>query len=89
MNGYCVKCKSPKAIANAVEATLKNGRKALRGKCAACGTGMFKILGGKSKPAASSKTASAADKKTASAADKTESTPAPARSGFRLTFFHD
>lgn len=27
------------------QVTLKNGRKAIKGKCPACGTGMFKILG--------------------------------------------
>jgi uncharacterized Zn finger protein (UPF0148 family) len=26
---------------------MKNGRKAIKGKCPACGTVMFKILGGK------------------------------------------
>jgi len=45
--GYCVKCKAKKEIANAVEETMKNGRKAIKGKCPTCGTGMFKILGGK------------------------------------------
>ncbi len=45
--GYCVKCKAKKEIANAVEETMKNGRKAIKGKCPTCGTVMFKILGGK------------------------------------------
>jgi hypothetical protein len=27
--------------------TMKNGRKALKGKCTVCGTGMYKILGTK------------------------------------------
>lgn len=36
--GYCVKCKAEKPIVEAVEETLKNGRKALKGKCPACGT---------------------------------------------------
>jgi uncharacterized Zn finger protein (UPF0148 family) len=45
--GYCVKCKASKEIAEAVEVTMKNGRKAIKGKCPACGTVMFKILGGK------------------------------------------
>ena len=31
----------------AVEETMKNGRKAIKGKCPTCGTVMFKILGGK------------------------------------------
>jgi hypothetical protein len=52
--GYCVKCKAKKEIVNAVEETMKNGRKAIKGKCPTCGTVMFKILGGKgsSTPAA-------------------------------------
>ena len=45
--GYCVKCKAKKEIVNAVEETMKNGRKAIKGKCPTCGTVMFKILGGK------------------------------------------
>lgn len=43
--GYCVKCKSKAEIANAKETTMKNGRKALKGVCKKCGTGMYKILG--------------------------------------------
>jgi Zn finger protein HypA/HybF involved in hydrogenase expression len=52
--GYCVKCKAKKEIVNGVEETMKNGRKAIKGKCPTCGTVMFKILGGKgsSAPAA-------------------------------------
>jgi uncharacterized Zn finger protein (UPF0148 family) len=45
--GYCVKCKAKKEIAEAVEETMKNGRKAIKGKCPTCGVVMFKILGGK------------------------------------------
>ena len=45
--GYCVKCKAKKEIIDAVEETMKNGRKAIKGKCPTCGTVMFKILGGK------------------------------------------
>jgi hypothetical protein len=36
-----------KEIGNAVEETMKNGRKAIKGTCPTCGTVMFKILGGK------------------------------------------
>jgi len=50
--GYCVKCKAKKEISNAVEETMKNGRKAIKGKCPTCGTVMFKILGGKATPPA-------------------------------------
>jgi len=45
--GYCVKCKAKKEIVDAVEELMKNGRKAIKGKCPTCGTVMFKILGGK------------------------------------------
>jgi uncharacterized Zn finger protein (UPF0148 family) len=45
--GYCVKCKAKKEIANAVEEVMKNGRKAIKGTCPDCGVVMFKILGGK------------------------------------------
>ena len=45
--GYCVKCKAKKEITDAVEEVMKNGRKAIKGKCPSCGTVMFKILGGK------------------------------------------
>jgi len=45
--GYCVKCKAKQPISDAVEETMKNGRKAVKGKCPACGAVMFKILGGK------------------------------------------
>ncbi len=50
--GYCVKCKAKKEIADAVEELMKNGRKAIKGKCPTCGVVMFKILGGKSAPKA-------------------------------------
>jgi len=49
--GYCVKCKAKKEIAEAVEEIMKNGRKAIKGKCPTCGVVMFKILGGKASPA--------------------------------------
>ncbi len=35
--GYCVKCKAKKEIAEATEETMKNGRKAIKGKCPSCG----------------------------------------------------
>ena len=50
--GYCVKCKAKKAIADGVEEVMKNGRRAIKGKCPTCGTVMFKILGGKAPAAA-------------------------------------
>ena len=45
MEGYCVKCKSKKEIKDPVEVTMKNGRKAMKGKCPTCGIGMFRMLG--------------------------------------------
>jgi hypothetical protein len=57
--GYCVKCKAKKEIIDAVEETMKNGRKAIKGKCPTCGTVMFKILGGKAASAAQSGSAPA------------------------------
>ena len=53
--GYCVKCKAKKEIAEAVEETMKNGRKAIKGKCPTCGVVMFKILGGKANAPAAPK----------------------------------
>ena len=51
--GYCVKCKAKKPIADAVEEVMKNGRKAVKGKCPTCAAVMFKILGGKVSAASS------------------------------------
>jgi uncharacterized Zn finger protein (UPF0148 family) len=48
--GYCVRCKAKQPIAEAVEEVMKNGRKAVKGKCPVCGVVMFKILGGKATP---------------------------------------
>jgi len=47
LEGYCVKCKTRKEISDGVEETMKNGRRAIKGRCSTCGTVMFKILGGK------------------------------------------
>ena len=66
--GYCVKCKAKKEIVNAVEEVMKNGRKAIKGKCPTCGTVMFKILGGKAVAPAPAEPAPAA-------------TPAPTKPG--------
>ena len=43
--GYCVKCKDKREMSEAQEVTMKNGRRAMKGKCPNCGTGMYKILG--------------------------------------------
>ncbi|MBI3541211.1 MAG: hypothetical protein HY073_03625 [Deltaproteobacteria bacterium] len=45
--GYCVKCKAKSDMADTKTVTMKNKRQALKGKCAKCGTGMYKILGSK------------------------------------------
>jgi uncharacterized Zn finger protein (UPF0148 family) len=69
--GYCVKCKAKKEIIEAVEEIMKNGRKAIKGKCPTCGVVMFKILGGKvisPAPAAAPAASSASAEKTSAAA---------------------
>lgn len=47
VEAYCVKCKSKREMNAAKEVTMKNGRKAMKGKCPDCGTGMYRILGNK------------------------------------------
>ncbi len=42
---YCVKCKAKREMKDTVEVTMKNGRKAVKGTCSTCNTGMYKILG--------------------------------------------
>ena len=42
--GYCVKCKKKKEMKDAKEVTMKNGRKAVKGNCPDCGTGMYRIM---------------------------------------------
>lgn len=44
-SGYCMKCKATVSIKDPQETTMKNGRKAVKGKCATCGTGIYRILG--------------------------------------------
>lgn len=41
---YCVKCRAKTEMVNAERVTMKNGRPAMKGKCAKCGTGVYKIL---------------------------------------------
>ncbi len=45
MDGYCVKCKTKKEMKDTKQVKMKNGRNAMKGKCPACGTGMYRILG--------------------------------------------
>jgi hypothetical protein len=44
---YCVKCRQKRDAENVEveEITMKNGKKASKGKCPVCGTSMFKIGG--------------------------------------------
>ena len=42
---YCVKCKAKREMKDSAEVVMKNQRRALKGTCPTCGTGMFKILG--------------------------------------------
>ena len=43
--GYCLKCKKSQKMIESEEITMKNGRKAIRGKCPICNTTIYKILG--------------------------------------------
>ncbi len=45
VEAYCVKCKAKREMKEAKEVEMANGRKAMKGSCPVCGTGMFKILG--------------------------------------------
>ena len=45
VEAYCVKCKAKREMTNPTNITMKNGRKAAKGTCPNCGTGMFKIGG--------------------------------------------
>ena len=71
--GYCVKCKAKKEIVDAVEEVMKNGRRAIKGKCPTCGTVMFKILGGKAAPGSTPAPAAPAPAAPASASTKASS----------------
>jgi hypothetical protein len=43
MEAYCVKCKAKTEVKNPVSITMKNGKPAISGVCATCGTKVFKI----------------------------------------------
>ncbi len=43
--GRCMKCKKEVEIKNSKEVVMKNGMKAAKGECGACGTKVFRILG--------------------------------------------
>jgi hypothetical protein len=41
---FCVKEKAKREMNGEIEVQMKNGRRALQGTCASCGTKMFRIL---------------------------------------------
>lgn len=45
VTAYCVKCKQKREMLHAQEITMKNGRRAVRGTCAICGSGIYRIGG--------------------------------------------
>ncbi|MDP3734271.1 MAG: DUF5679 domain-containing protein [Nanoarchaeota archaeon] len=49
--GYCVKCKAKRMMADGKEVAMKGKggmvRRAMKGKCPKCGTTMFRIMGAK------------------------------------------
>jgi len=44
MESYCVKCKRKEPMLEPKEITTSNGRKAMSGKCAVCGTKMIRFI---------------------------------------------
>ena len=49
--GYCVKEKASKPMKDAKQVTLKNGKQAMQGVCASCGTKMMKFVSSKKQTA--------------------------------------
>jgi hypothetical protein len=45
IEAYCMKEKTKREISSPKEVALKNGRRAMQGTCASCGTKLFRILG--------------------------------------------
>lgn len=45
VEGRCMKCKRSVEITQGQEVVMKNGMKAMKGKCGTCGTTVFRILG--------------------------------------------
>jgi pimeloyl-ACP methyl ester carboxylesterase len=43
VEAYCTKCKTKRPVLNAREVTMKNGRLAVQGACAVCGTQLFRL----------------------------------------------
>jgi hypothetical protein len=46
VEGYCLKCREKREMQDPQEVTLKNGREAMQGTCAVCGT-KITVMGGK------------------------------------------
>ena len=45
MTGFCLKCRQPKEIKDEINITMKNGLKAVKGKCPDCNCVIFRIIG--------------------------------------------
>ena len=45
MTAYCVKCKRKVDMKNPKSVKMKNGRKATKGSCPKCGSGVYRIGG--------------------------------------------
>ncbi len=45
VEGRCMKCKTGVEIQHGSEVTMKNGMRAMKGKCGKCSTSVFRILG--------------------------------------------
>jgi len=62
VQGYCVRCKQKQEMLSATRTLMKNGRRAMIGTCACCGTQMYVagIWEGDSAPSAPSVGADAA-----------------------------
>ena len=43
VEAYCLKCRTQRAMSDAQEVTMKNGKPATMGKCPVCGTKMYRI----------------------------------------------
>lgn len=70
MEAYCVKCREKREIQDEKAVTMKNGRHAIEGTCAVCGTRLFRMISNKDAEAA--ETAEAEDDKKTKAKAKTK-----------------
>ena len=43
MQGYCMKCRAQREMADTKTVTMKNGRSATQGRCPVCSTGMYRL----------------------------------------------